>query len=46
MDFVSENRAALYAHFGGFVRTDWMNLAALQSRFVLTDLWVRVDVLS
>jgi len=45
MDFVSENRAALYAHFGGFMRADWVNLAALQSRFVLTDVWIDVDLL-
>jgi hypothetical protein len=44
MDFVSENRAALYAHFGGLMRTDWMSLATLQGRFVLTDLWIRVDL--
>jgi len=40
MDFVSASRAALYAHFGGFMRAHWMNLAALQNRFLLTDLWI------
>ena len=45
MDFVSENRAALYTHFGGFMETDWVNFAALQSGLVLTDLWIHVDLL-
>jgi hypothetical protein len=45
MDFISENRAALHAHFGGLMRTDRMNLAAVHGRLVLTDLWIRMDLL-